>query len=254
MSAPALEVAALSLRYQLKKQSDPVLDEVSFEVSRGEVLAVIGPNGSGKSSLLKFVSGVLPIDAWHVRKHWSGHVRVHGSDLLSLVPAARARQVLYLGSHLQCDFPLTVREFVELGNRAGVGSAGGALSVDAALAECDAGSLARREIRTLSGGERQRVALARAYAQGARILIVDEAFSQMDLHHLERIRAQMRALAQRGWAIVLVTHQIERLGDWADRGLLLASGRVLAQGPVREIISPQSLARAYPALSPTSVL
>jgi iron complex transport system ATP-binding protein len=104
-----------------------------------------------------------------------------------------------------------------------------------------------RELASLSGGECQLVAVARVLAQGARILLLDEALSRMDLHHQAAIGRKHAGLCrEQGYAVVLVAHDLNLASAWANAGLLLEHGRVLAHGPIAEVLNETSLARLYP--------
>jgi iron complex transport system ATP-binding protein len=105
-----------------------------------------------------------------------------------------------------------------------------------------------RDLQTLSGGERQLVSLARAFAQGARILFLDESLSQMDLHHQAHTGKLLKKMTEQGYAVVLVSHDVNLAAEWADTALLLGprgQGKI-AHGPMREVLTEQNLKKLYP--------
>jgi iron complex transport system ATP-binding protein len=108
-------------------------------------------------------------------------------------------------------------------------------------------ALRDRDLQTLSGGERQRVAIARALAQGAKVLLLDESLSRMDLHHQGQMGLFLRNWAKesRG-AVILVSHDWNVATEWADSCLVLQNGARLAQGPVSTTLSRELLDRLYP--------
>lgn len=217
-----------------------VLDAVSFEVDAGEWLSLIGPNGSGKTTLLKIAAGLVHPDGGVL-------VRFRGEPMASLSIRERAKRVAYLAADLVADFPMTAWEAVSLG-RTAYGGAGGEERVRSALARCGCAGLADRSISTLSGGERQRVLLARAIAQEARVLLLDETLSRMDLHHQLAAGGLLREYASReGLAVVLVSHDLSLATEWADRCLLLAGGRAVACGPPKEVVTEERLRLLYPS-------
>ena len=247
-TAPPIAVFGLSWEFAGKR----VLDEVSFELEKGSVLALIGPNGSGKSTLLKLISGVLSPRRLYAG---SGVVRYRGIDFRELSPLARARQVAYVGVDLGSEFPLTAYEAVTLG-RSAQGTAffrmtttADAEVIRAAMTQCRCWELRDRILHSLSGGERQLVSLARALAQGAGVLLLDEALSRMDLHHQEAIGALLREEGRRrGLSAILVSHDLRLALAWADTALLLKAGRRKSCGPTAGAASAENLADLYPGL------
>lgn len=221
-----------------------VLDEVSFELSGGQVLALIGPNGSGKSTLLKAVAGVIPLRS----ARSSGLVRIDGSDFVSATADWRARHIAYVGSELRSEFPLTAEEAVALGRicHGQRGDSEHLETVRAAMEVTFCWGLRDREIGTLSGGERQLVSIARAIAQGARILFLDEALSRMDLHHQIKIGMLIRELASRGLAVLIVSHDLNAALEWADLCLLLSRGKRIAYGKISDVLTEKNLKILYP--------
>jgi ABC-type cobalamin/Fe3+-siderophores transport system ATPase subunit len=183
-----------------------VLTDVSFELARGEMLALVGRNGSGKSSLLRVLSGVLAPVRGSVR--WLGR---------SELPVGKAR-VSLLGVVLQHEPApsLHVHEVLALASPS-------AQALEALLVEHRLEALRDRPLNELSGGERQRVAIARAAAGKPALYLLDEPSNHLDLverrlflEWLERVRSEA--------AIVLAAHDAHILGR-ADRGLRLADGR-----------------------------
>lgn len=240
MTAPLLGAYGLSL----KRGGLPVLNEVSFELQSGEFLAVLGPNGAGKSTLLQALAGVMRCE---------GQVRYRGEDFLRRPAAERARLVTYLGPGVHSDFPLSVEDYVLLGRlchgggRLGNFSAHDHEAAQLALNDCRALVLRHREITELSSGERQRVAMARALAQGSKVLLLDEALSQMDLHHQAALGRMLKRLCtEKGYAVVLVAHDLNVATEWADSALMLKGGKRVAHGPVGEVVTPERLKEVYP--------
>jgi iron complex transport system ATP-binding protein len=242
---PLLGVYGVSCEYG----GCPVLDEISFELQVGKILSVIGPNGSGKSTLLKSIAGLLP------RLH--GVVRYRGTDITQAQPSHRAKLIAYVGADFQVEFPLRAEEAVLLG-RAGFSAPAfqqatpeDTLAVERAMERSLCKGLRDRYLHTLSGGERQLVSLARALAQGARILLLDESLSRMDLNHQQAIGKLLVSLARdEGYAIVLVSHDLNVAAEWADEALLLKLGKRVAHGPIRDVLTPENVQKLYPGAQP----
>ena len=246
---PALGVYGLSFGYASARGARAAVHEVSFELEAGEFVALLGPNGSGKSTLMKLISGVQSFR----RGCGEGQIRCTGVDFLGLSPGARATKINYIGAELLADFPLTAFEAVLMGRSvAGAGLFSPASEEDRSRVEeamrlCACWELARRDLRELSGGERQLVAVARALAQGAKILFLDEALSRMDLHHQALIGELLKGLCrEKGYTVLLVSHDWNLATEWASRCILLKSGRILKQGLPAEVLTSQNLGELYP--------
>lgn len=235
----------ISYAYDGKK---PSVEEVSFEIEEGEVLALLGPNGCGKSTLLKAIAGILPLRG----TGRSGQIRFKGSDLLSQSTLSRARHVAYVGADLRIDFPITAREVVSLGRLCqGTGALGLLRSEDeqavrAAMDRALCWNLRDRDVNSLSGGERQLVALARALAQGAKVLLLDEALSKMDLNHQALIGRMLRDLAREGYAVILVSHDVNLAAQWSRTALLMKAGKKIASGGISDVLTADRIRALYP--------
>jgi iron complex transport system ATP-binding protein len=219
-----------------------VLDGVDAAFAPGQVTAVLGPNGAGKSTLLASLAGL--------RRPSGGLVKLDGAPLLSLAPRARARRIGYLPQSAETAWPIEARILVGLGRTPHIGARGlstaDAAAIAAALDAADATELAERIVTTLSGGERARVLIARALAGEPDWLLADEPLTGLDPGHQLDAAELFRKLAkERGCGVVVTLHDLSLAARMADRVLVLADGRVLADGPPAEALSPEVLARAY---------
>ena len=235
--APALEVRRLTASYGAR----PVLWDVDATFPAGALSAIVGPNGAGKSTLLRAALGLVPPD--------SGQVLVHGRpvrsslDMIAYVPQRDA---------VDWDFPITVREVVEMGRYRSVGwfrrvGRSERAFVDECLERVGMTRYAGRQIGALSGGQRQRVFLARALSQRAQVLVMDEPFAGVDARTEASVLELLAALrTQEGRSIVVVHHDlatVRQAFDWA----LVLNVRAVACGPVDEALAPDVLSRAYGA-------
>lgn len=243
-SAPLLGVYGFSFSYGKSR----VLDEFSFEVESGKIVALLGPNGSGKSTLMKAIAGILPFES----REASGQIRFRGQDLLNMDTASRARAVAYVGADLRADFPMTAHEAVLMGR---ICHGSGALrqfsaqdheKTEWAMHEALCWTLRDRDLATLSGGERQLVAVARALAQGARLLFLDEALSRMDLNHVALIGKMLRRRLSEGFSTLLVSHDLNIASALADECILLKKGKRIATGKTKEVLTSEKIAELYP--------
>ncbi len=223
----------------------PAVSGVRFAVDAGELVALCGPNGAGKSTLLRCVAGLV--------RPRRGRVALDGREASTLPARERARLVGYLPQDPACPEGFRCVEVVQLGRyAANPGWALGWTEEDrqAAFQAMDATEtlpLADRPVQHTSGGERQRVLLARVLAQGARLLALDEPTAHLDLAHQVSVVGLLRRLSREGYGILVATHDLNLASLFFDRVVLLAEGRVLAQGPPEEVLRSEAVARAYGA-------
>ncbi|WP_322045539.1 ABC transporter ATP-binding protein [Paraburkholderia sp. J67] len=221
-----------------------VLDGVNFRVRSGELVSLLGINGAGKSTLLRVLLGLLAPAA--------GAVHLHGKPLSRHTRRAIARHVAWVPQQHTPQFPYTVEQIVALGRlpHRGVMRAPRAEDREAvaiALDDMQIAHLAQRDYGALSGGERQRVMLARALAQGARILLLDEPFAGLDYGHHLRLLERLAALAASGYAIVNTNHRPDDACNISTRVALLDGGRIVADGPPRDVLDAQTVSALYRA-------
>lgn len=203
------------------------VDGVSLALRAGSWTAIVGPNGAGKSTLLSLLAGLRQPDA--------GRVTLAGQAIGDWPPRERARRLAWLSQQGEADGDLAARDVVRLGRLPHHGLFGAVTpdderAVDAALAETEADAFAARRLSALSGGERQRVLLARALAVEAGVLLLDEPTTHLDAPHQRALVRSLIARARQGAAVAAVLHDLN-LALAADRILVLAQGRVRAEGP-----------------------
>jgi iron complex transport system ATP-binding protein len=212
-------------------------------VASGEVVALLGPNGSGKTTLLRLLSGALRADA--------GDVEVAGRPVGDWDRNALARRVAVLPQQLELPDGFRVAELVEMGRapharRLFGSSADDERAIRRALTDADAIDLADRHPHELSGGERQRVLVAMALAQEPELLLLDEPTLHLDLAHQVSLLTSIRRLqVQRGLAVVAVLHDLNLAAAFAPRAIVLDGGRVVADGPPIEILTPELVSRVF---------
>ena len=234
-----LEIKSLTVGYA----DHEVLHDVSLSVETGEILAVVGPNGAGKSTLVRAVSGVI--------KHESGHILVHGQDLEHLAPNQRAKLMAVVPQARELPAAYTVYQTVLLGrtpylNWLGKAGKSDDALVNLSLERADLADKAERRIGELSGGEQQRVLLARALAQNTTILLLDEPTTHLDLQHQSTLLNLVRLLAQeKKLCVLMVLHDLNLAGLYADRVALIANGSVLATGKPADVLTAQNLTSLY---------
>jgi ABC-type Fe3+/spermidine/putrescine transport system ATPase subunit len=205
----------------------PAVDDVSFGVADGELLALVGASGSGKTTTLRITAGYEPAD--------SGTVELDGRDITRLPPQQRDFGMVF--QHYALFPHLTVEQNVAFGLEArGVGRADRLARARAALAGVGLETAGPRAVQSLSGGEQQRVALARALVIQPRVLLLDEPLSNLDPTLRRSTREELRALLRRQRVTALfVSHDQEDAFAIADRVALLSRGRLLQLGTPEQL-------------------
>lgn len=235
----SLELAGVTVSYGPRR----VLGPLSLEVPDGEWLGLVGPNGAGKSTLLKALAGLV---------EFSGRISLHGrADRLA--PRALARLVAYVPQRPELPSAMTVADYVLLGRSPHIPLLRHERESDRRVAALVAmrlalGELADRRLDECSGGELQRVVLARALAQGAPLLLLDEPTTALDLGQSQRVLELVDELRrERELTVISAMHDLGLIGQFATRIELLAAGRIVAGGPVEEVLTPERIAEHYGA-------
>jgi cobalamin transport system ATP-binding protein len=241
MSAP-ITFSATELTVRYAGATRAALVDVSMSVPEGSLYAVLGPNGSGKSTLLRALLGVAVPE--------SGRCLVDQTELHSWNRRELALRVGVVPQNEPMAFPVSVREIVALGRYPHLGSfrpegPEDREAIRNAMARCDVEDLSDRAVTDLSGGELQRVRIARALAQEPRHLALDEPTASLDIAHEMEILQLLRASADDGMTVLLVTHHLNSAARFADRMLLLDRGRVAAEGTPEEVLRSDTLQRVY---------
>src|SRR5215210_3457403 len=202
-----------------------VLRELSLEIEKGEVLALLGPSGSGKTTALRLIAGFEAPDR--------GRIRVDGEDVTGLPPSRRRFGMVF--QHYALFPHLTVGENVAFGLE-GASNEESRRRVAEALSQVDLPGFEARRVGEISGGQQQRVALARALAPEPRVLLLDEPLSNLDPSLRERTRRELRRAIQRvGITTVLVTHEQDEAFELGDRVAVMRSGRLEQVGTPDEL-------------------
>ncbi|MCO6388433.1 ABC transporter ATP-binding protein [Aliihoeflea sp. 40Bstr573] len=218
----------------------PILHDVSLSLQPGEVVGLLGPNGAGKSTLMRSLSGLIP---------FSGTIELDGRNLAAMSDRERAREIAFLPQARAIAWPLSVENVVRLARSPWRGF--GALSqkdlaiVSDAMEAMDVAALADRPVTELSGGEQARVLAARAMAQTTPVLLADEPVSGLDPAHQMTMTGAFRRLAGERRAILVSLHDLTLAARWCDRLVVMAQGRIVAEGKPADIMTSERLREVF---------
>ena len=229
-------------------EQGPSVQDLSFRIGKGEFVAILGANGAGKTTTVRLMDGLL--------KPVSGRVLIHGADTASSSVSARARRVGFLFQNPDRQICRnTVREEILFGLKTVRGDEG----EEALNARCeeilkDVGFSGEEEPFSLSRGQRQRVALASILAVEPEMLILDEPTTGLDYLECCQIMDRIRRMnEEQQVTVIMVCHDMEVVLDYAQRALVMAGGRLLADGPVKEIFRNTALMEEAAILPPQMI-
>ena len=234
-----LKIDSLTVAYADKI----VLEDVSFEVLPGEILALIGPNGAGKSTLIRAASGVVPTI--------SGRVSVNGDDLTGMSHSRRAKILAVVPQARQMGGAYSVKQAVMMGrtpylNWLGQEGEADKAAVHLALEQTGLDTFADRQIAKLSGGEQQRVLLARALAQETPVMLLDEPTNHLDLQHQTNLLSLVKKLAkEKQLAVLMALHDLNLVSFYADKVALIVNGKLKCLGTPAEVIRAEHISAAF---------
>lgn len=223
------------------QQRRNILNSVSGRIHRGVLTGIIGPNGAGKSTLARALLGL---------QSCSGRIRVKGQDIKTMARSDLAKTIAYLPQGQILHWPLSVERLVSLGrlpHLAPLSSIRPAdqQAIERAMEQTGVTAMRARDATQLSGGERARVMLARALACEAPVLIADEPLASLDPGFQLDVIALLKEQSQLGAAVVCVLHDLDIALRYCDRLILLAEGRILAEGTVDQVLTAANLRTAF---------
>jgi ABC-2 type transport system ATP-binding protein len=225
---PAIRICQLSKTYT-SRGTEPkrALDEVSFDVPRGQIFGLLGPNGAGKSTLINILAGLV------VKS--SGSVEIWGFDI-DRHPRNAKRSIGIVPQEILFDPFFTPREALEI--QAGLyGVPKPERITDALLAAVHLTEKAHAYSRTLSGGMKRRLLVAKAMVHSPPILVLDEPTAGVDIELRQQLWDYVRGLNRQGVTVVLTTHYLEEAEQLCDRIAIINHGRLIANEPTRELVA-----------------
>ena len=222
--APAIRIESLAKTYKGGKRA---LDQVSFDVPRGQIFGLLGPNGAGKSTLINILAGLV--------MKTSGSATIWGFDV-DAHPRNAKRSIGIVPQELLFDPFFTPREALEI--QAGMYGVPKAERItDALLAAVHLSDKADAYARTLSGGMKRRLLVAKAMVHSPPILILDEPTAGVDIELRKQLWDYVKGLNAQGVTVVLTTHYLEEAEQLCDRIAIINHGKLIANEPTRALIA-----------------
>lgn len=226
-----------SLRKSYKRR--PVIRDVSLDLNRGEVVALLGPNGSGKTTCFYAITGLVQPEG--------GQVLIDGQDVTALPMYRRARLGIgYLPQEMSIFRGLSVEENILAVLELHIADRRSRRErLDELLSEFSITHLRRAPAMALSGGERRRVEIARCLAANPKYLLLDEPFAGVDPIAVGEIRHLVHDLKSRGLGVLITDHNVRETLDIVDRAYILHDGTVLMSGTTDEVVRDEMVRRVY---------
>ncbi|SHH97478.1 manganese/iron transport system ATP-binding protein [Sporobacter termitidis DSM 10068] len=220
----------------------PILKDINFDVSSGEVLCILGANGAGKSTLFKSMLGLIPI--------LNGVLTVDNESIAGWSRAEIARTIGYIPQANNPPFSYSVLDVILMGRTAYLGLFASPKKEDEEIAEdairqLNISRLVDKRYQELSGGEKQLVLIARALAQLPKILIMDEPTAALDFGNQQMVLNQIHKLSQNGLSIIMASHFPDHAFLYSHKALLLKDGGIYSVGRPNDVITEESLRDLY---------
>lgn len=216
-----------------------VVNEVSINLKRGEIVGLLGPNGAGKTTTFNMVVGIVKPD--------SGEILLGGEDISRLPLYQRARRGLgYLTQETSIFRKMSVEEnILAILETTDLTRQQQKARLELLLDELAISHLARNTAYTLSGGERRRTEIARALAIEPRFLLLDEPFSGVDPKSVEELQEVIHQMRQRGLGILITDHSVRETLSVTDRSYIIHEGTILHHGPADSLVNNEEVRRLY---------
>lgn len=241
-----LKINNISFSYGQDKK---ILDDISLDVSQGDVLGILGINGAGKTTFIKCINNIFSPDF--------GTVKINGKDISSMTPKEIAQLIAYVPQYNGTFFNINVLDTVMMGRLPYAGRSYSKKDREIVyniLEKMNLEKFAFRSISEMSGGERQRVFIARALAQQPKIIILDEPTSSLDLQNQLFILKIIEDLAKRdNLTIIMIIHDLNLASMFCSKLVMLKEGKIFAQGNSVDVLTEENISKVYKVSSKISI-
>lgn len=235
-----LSVENISFGYSVNQL---LINGLKCTFESGSLSSIVGPNGSGKTTLLDLISGFI--------KPLNGTVTIDNKEVQKTSKSDLAKKIALVSQDYTINFPFPVQDVVMMGRhpyveRFSQPDQSDWDMVDEIMIQCGIDHLKNRKINQLSGGERQRCVFARALCQDTPILLLDEAFSNMDIRHtLEMLRLVRTRIEEKNCIVICVFHDLNLASSWSDQLIFLKQGSIYNSGPCQEVLTRESIQTVF---------
>lgn len=221
--------------------SNPVLDNVNFEIAPSRLVTIVGPNGSGKSTLIKCMDRIVSPQG--------GSILIDRKDVTKMSRMDVARYLSYVPQSSIRIFPTNVFDTILMGRRPHIGwlgSDGDEEKVWDVLRLLNIERLAMSNFNELSGGQQQKVLIARALVQEAEVMLLDEPTSNLDIwHQLDVMNIIRDVVKKREITAIMALHDLNLASTYSDRIIMMKRGRIVAAGDPTSVITAENIASVY---------
>jgi len=234
-----MHIESLMFSYEGK----PVLDNVTLDIKKGEIIGILGPNGCGKTTLLKNLNkNLLP---------QGGSILLEDIDMKDMKKKDVAKKIAVIPQTNEIRFAFTAREIISMGRMPFMDTFAGESREDKELIEkamerTGITEFADRYINTMSGGERQRVIIARALAQSPSVLLMDEPTLHLDIcTQFDVLDLVYKLSKEDGLTVVIVSHDLPMVVRYCDRIMMLKDQKIFALGTPEEVLTPENMREVF---------
>jgi len=236
-----MEISACNLCFSYDDLK--VLKNINLDFEKGKFYSILGPNGCGKTTLLDLLIRHLTPEA--------GFIKLKGRKISDFSRRDIAKEIALVSQNYDINFPFTVKETIMMGRHPYISrfSSPGAEDiriVEKIMAETGVEEFKNRKITELSGGERQRCVFARAMCQDTPLLLLDEAFSNMDISHsLSLLNMVKNQVKMKNKTIISVFHDINFASMWSDYLIFMKDGRIVTSGKTMDVMTEETVMNVF---------
>lgn len=221
-----------------------ILNNISFNVSKGEVIGIIGPNGAGKTSLLRCITNQQQKSKVSI---FSGEIHLKNKIISRYSAKALAQHFAHVAQKAEAIFSLTVLDIIKMGllphqGLFAINNDHDKQQIQLALKKVGLAHAEKMDFNQLSGGEQQRVLIARALVQKAQILILDEPTNHLDVYYQHQI---LNLICQLNITVIMTVHDLNLASQYCQRLLLLEKGQLMADGKPEDVLTEAQLTKVF---------